>query len=82
MERFEKLIERLLSRPTDFTWAELQTIMRKFGYAEKKAKGSGRKFINTKTGHVLSLHRPHPGKILKPYARENVSNKLIESGII
>jgi len=50
MERFEKLIERLLSRPTDFTWAELQTIMKKFGYTEKKARDQAENSLTLKRG--------------------------------
>jgi len=44
MSKSTKALARLQSRPKDFTWAELQTIMKHFGYEEKKGGGSRRKF--------------------------------------
>jgi hypothetical protein len=47
MSKNEKLVQRLLSLPKDFTWKELVKLLALFGYAElKKGKtgGSRRKF--------------------------------------
>jgi predicted RNA binding protein YcfA (HicA-like mRNA interferase family) len=62
-----KALQRLLSKPTDFTWSELVTVMEGFGYTLKTTGGSGRKFIHAHTGAAAFLHEPHPGKILKAY---------------
>lgn len=36
MSKNEKLVQRLLSLPKDFTWEELTKILTLFGYAEIK----------------------------------------------
>ncbi len=84
MARIERLIERLLSRPTDFTWEELIKILAYFGYKElKKGKtgGSRRKFADD-TKSIISLHEPHPRNILKRYQIDLVIAELKEKGKI
>lgn len=84
MSRIEKLIERLLSRPADLTWDELVKILSHFGYEEmKKGKtgGSRRKFAD-ESKHIISLHKPHPGNIVKRYAIDQVIAELNERGKI
>ena len=84
MAQIEKLIVRLLSRPTDFTWEELVKILSHFGYRElKKGKtdGSRRKFAD-ETKHLLNLHKSHPGNILKRYQIDLVVAALKERGKI
>lgn len=69
MTKIEKLIDRFLSKPTDFTWAELKKLMAGFGFKEitgGKTGGSRVRFIHRDHPPVL-LHKPHPGKILKRY---------------
>jgi hypothetical protein len=82
MGKIDKLIERLLSYPKDFTWEELKKILAHFGYDEiKKGKtgGSRRKFAD-KENNIICLHEPHPAKILKDYAVKEVVNHLKEKG--
>jgi hypothetical protein len=82
MAKIDKLIERLLMKPSDFTWDELIKILGHFGYAElKKGKtgGSRRKFANG-GNHIISLHKPHPGNIMKRYMIEQVITVLKENG--
>ena len=69
MSRKKKLIQKLLSNPKDFTWDELIRLLAMFGYQEQKTGktgGSRRKFINN-VGKMTSLHKPHPGNIVKEY---------------
>jgi predicted RNA binding protein YcfA (HicA-like mRNA interferase family) len=40
----DKLIRRLLARPTDMRFAELDRILRSFGYELKGRKGSHRRY--------------------------------------
>ena len=82
MSKIEKLIARLLSQPKDFTWAELATLLQYFGYEElKKGKtgGSRRKFVDN-DNNIISLHKPHPGTILKAYAIKEIIDHLKEKG--
>ncbi|WP_092101934.1 type II toxin-antitoxin system HicA family toxin [Pontibacter chinhatensis] len=70
MSRKDKLISRFCSCPSDFTWAELVTLLNSLGYEEHtggKTGGSRRRFWNQTTGHVINLHKPHPDPILKRY---------------
>ena len=75
MSRQGKLKQRLLSRPKDFTWAELTSLLNSNGYTLQNGKGSRRKFINPDK-EMISLHEPHPNKVLKAYVIEQVINKL------
>ncbi len=63
----DKAVERLISRPTDFSWDELQSLMKRFGYAMKTTGGSGRKFTRPDGGQSFVIHEPHPKSILKAY---------------
>ncbi len=82
MAKIEKLIARFLTVPSDFTWEELEKMLNYFGYTEmKKGKtgGSRRKFVNH-AGHMINLHKPHPGNIVKKYALKDVYDALNEKG--
>ena len=67
VSKLDKLKNRLLSRPADFSWQELCTLMNAFGFELKQAGGSGRKFVHPDGDVTLFLHEPHPGSILKAY---------------
>jgi hypothetical protein len=82
MTRFQKLLDRFLSRPKDFSYNELVRLLRGFGYIQQQGAGSRVVFTNEKIKHNIKLHKPHPGSILKMYQvdliiRELRSNKLI-----
>ncbi len=82
MAQIEKLLVKLQSRPTDFTWEELKKVLSHFGYKKLiagKTAGSRRKFVD-ETKHIISLHEPHPGNILKHYQIKDVIDALKERG--
>jgi hypothetical protein len=84
MAQIQKLIERLIRFPSDFTWEELIKVLRHFGYTETntgKTGGSRRKFVGADK-HVISLHKPHPGSIMKQYQLKQVVEALSEKGFI
>lgn len=84
MSKVEKLLQRLLSNPKDFTWDELVKILSIYGYTEiKKGKtgGSRRKFAD-ENKNIISLHKPHPSNIIKEYAIKEVIAHLKEKGHI
>ena len=71
MSKIEKLIKRLLSKPADFSWEELVKVLNYFGYVENKngkTGGSRRRFVDGEN-NIITLHKPHPSNILKPYWR-------------
>lgn len=85
MSKKEKLLKRLMSRPKDFTWNELTTLLGAFGYeivSMGKTGGSRRKFLNTETNHAMFFHEPHPSGILKAYQVKNVIENLKEEKLI
>jgi len=65
MSRHQKALRRLLSKPADFTWSELKSLMKAFGYELKMTGGSGRKFVRPEA--TFLIHEPHPYKVLKAY---------------
>lgn len=81
MSQREKLLKKLFTRPKDFTWDELRTLLRGLGYQELKGDGSRVKFYNDALGSMINLHKPHPGNVLKGYVIDEVIEKLEEKGI-
>jgi hypothetical protein len=85
MSRTEKLIQKLLSGPKDFTYDDLVRLLRAFGYEEiKKGKTSGsrRAFLKISTKHIIRLHKPHPGNILKVSQINKVVDELNKEGLL
>ena len=83
MSRKEKLLQRLLSRPTDLEWGEVCTLMRKCGFELHNRGGSRRMFRHVDTRQKVTLHEPHGGDpYLKPYAIEYLIDALRDAGEI
>jgi hypothetical protein len=82
MSKQEKVIRRLVSKPKDFTWAELVSLMTAFGFEMERSSGSGRKFIYPATEATLFLHEPHPAKVLKQYQIRDAIHLLKTEGFI
>lgn len=79
MSKIKKDIERLKSKPKDFTYEELKRVLNYFGFIEdNKGKTSGSRvvFINEYTNAKIDLHKPHNGNNLKPYQIKDVLEKL------
>lgn len=81
MAAIDTLIERFKQQPSDFTWAELGRLLAHFGSAEQKGKGSRRKF-NGDGLPTLSLHEPHPSKIVKLHVLREVCDLLESEGLL
>ena len=80
----EKLRDRFMQMPSDFTFDEMQRLLEGFGYEKcNKGKTSGSRII-FKNGNKrpIMLHKPHPGNIVKGYAMKQVYNDLKEAGLI
>jgi predicted RNA binding protein YcfA (HicA-like mRNA interferase family) len=84
MSKKDKLIERFLLVPKDFTWEELVKVLSSYGYTELgtgKTGGSRRRFADVNK-NVLTLHKPHPSNVVKQYAIRQVIEDLKEKGKI
>jgi hypothetical protein len=85
MSRQDKLLRRFLTRPADFRFDEMSRLLKGFGYEEIKSgktAGSRVAFINKPSGHIIRLHRPHPGNTMKKYQIDLVEEALRAKGII
>ena len=84
MSTKEKLLRRLLSMPSDFTFSETVTLLRSFGFTlENKGKTSGSRVIFTnENGVFIFLHRPHPDNCLKRYQIKQILDVLTSEELI
>lgn len=83
MSKKDKLIEKLLKKPKDFTFDEMESLLSYFGYQIKQSgTGSGVKFIKDGSNEVINFHRPHPSGILKRYVLDQVIEKLRKDGLL
>ncbi len=85
MSRHDKVLRRFLTKPADFRFNEMSKLLKGLGYKEirsGKTGGSRVAFINGISGHIIRLHKPHPGKILKRYQLELVEEALRAEGMI
>lgn len=84
MSKQEKLIQRFVSKPVDFSWSELKSLLAGFGYALAaggKTWGSRVKFLHADRPPVI-LHRPHPAPVLKRYQIEQLLEFLQKEGLL
>ena len=86
MSKIEKDIERLKSKPKDFTYDEAKRILNNFGFIENtKGKTSGSRVVFIKQDDMnkkIVLHKPHPSNILKLYQIKDIINLLQEWRLI
>ncbi|GHV25316.1 hypothetical protein FACS189465_3180 [Clostridia bacterium] len=69
MSKKEKLLKKLLSKPVDFPFEELVSLLVSLDFElSNNGKTSGSRCkLTHKSGRRLYLHKPHPRNILKPY---------------
>ena len=84
MNKLEKEIERLETKPKDYTYNEAKSLLNKLGFFENtKGKTSGSKVeFKDKYKRKIILHKPHPKNILKAYQVNDILNSLKEMGVI
>ena len=84
MGQKEKLIERLKSKPRDFTFDDAETLLGYFSYyRSNKGRTSGSRvmFISKDFAPIL-LHKPHPRKELQDYQVKQLVEILKQEGLI
>ena len=83
MSKKDKLIKRLLKKPKDFTFDEMESLLSYFDYELKQGgTGSGVKFMKIGSNDVINFHKPHPNRILKQYVLDQVIEKLRKDGLL
>jgi len=82
LSKKDKLTKRFLSRPADFTFNELTTLLGSLGYSmETTGKtGGSRVSFSNQYGDYIRLHKPHPRNILKLYQIDDITANLKEKG--
>jgi len=85
MSKLEKIIAKFLNLDILFTFQELEYLLGKFGYIEKKTgktSGSRKAYIQEETNHIIRIHKPHPGNEIKRYVRVYLIDELKKENII
>ena len=85
----EKLIRRLLSKPKDFTFDEVKTLLRYLDYhrldyhRSDKGRISGSRVMFTSEKHApIMMHKPHPRKELLEYQIRQLIDVLKQEGLL
>ena len=84
MGQKEKLINRLKSRPKDFTFDEVESLL---GYLDYKRSDKGRTsgsrvmFVNDNHPPIM-MHKTHPRKELLDYQVKQLLEMLKQEGLI
>jgi hypothetical protein len=84
MSKQKKLLQRFKSKPADFSWSELKSLLAGFGYElfpGGKTGGSRVKFFHSERPPII-MHKPHPTAVLKRYQVEQILDFLKKEGII
>lgn len=79
----EKLLQRLLSRPKDFMFDEVVTLLSSYGFTQQnkgKTSGSRVEFVNGE--YSIQLHKPHPTGEMKNYQLKQIIELLKELNYI
>lgn len=82
MTSFGKLLQRLMSKPRDFKWKELERVLSSLGFVKIEGAGPRVKFYNEEKELFIMLHRPHPSPILKAYQIHDVLETLKDGGLL
>lgn len=84
MGQKEKLIMRLKSRPKDFTFEDVESLLGYLTYSRSnKGKTSGSRVMFTSPSHPpIMMHKPHPRKELLAYQVRQLLDILEQEGLI
>ena len=83
MSKKQKLIERLKTKPKNFSFDEMESLLCSLGFVKSnKGRTSGSRVKYVLDGIDIRIHRPHPGNILKYYQVVQVLNALEREGLI
>ena len=83
MSQLEKAKSRLRLSPSDYTYSEASSLLKKIGYKEFNkgaTSGSRVKFYREADDSVILLHKPHPGDQMSPGAVDALRKMLERKG--
>ena len=76
MSRKEKLLKRMLSIPSDFTFEELKSVLGSLGFSiSNKGKTSGSRVAFIKEQMIIRIHKPHLSNIMGKTALKSVKRQ-------
>ncbi len=84
MTKKDKLKTRFLTKPRDFTWDELKSLLIGLEFEEfnsGKTSGSRIRFIHSDYSDIV-LHKPHPNPELKSYQLKQIIIQLKKEGLL
>lgn len=84
MSKLEKEIERLKSKPKDYTYEEMKNLLNKLGFYEYnkgKTSGSRVEFKDINNQKII-MHKPHPNNVIKEYQIKSVLKAFEEMEVI
>ena len=84
MTKQDKRITKLITEGT-ITFDEVSALLKGLGYeldTKGKTSGSRYEFYRECDGAKIMLHKPHPGKEMKPYAKRQLLEALTIRGDI
>jgi hypothetical protein len=85
MGKKDKLVERFMNLPNDFTFDEMKKLLSAFGYqVDNKGATSGSRirFKNENTRQYIDIHKPHPSSIMKEWAMKMIYVHLKKNNLI
>lgn len=85
MSKAEKLLQRFLSKPKDFTFEELRRLLKSVGYEEAKTgkiSGSRVTFYNAELDDMIKFHKPHPSSVMKQCNLRDIERQLRDREVI
>jgi hypothetical protein len=85
MSKTERLLQRFLSKPKDFTFEDLRKLLNGFGYEEAKTgktSGSRVTFYNAELDDMIKFHRPHPSRVMKQCYLRDIERQLRDREVI
>ena len=83
MSRKQKLIERLKTKPRDFTYNEMESLLQSLGFTmSSKGTTSGSRVLFHIDGLSIDLHKPHPQNELPMYQINKILKVLEEEGLV
>ena len=84
MGQKEKLIERLRASPKTFTFDDVESLLRYFGYSRSnKGRTSGSRIMFLSENHPpILMHKPHPRKELLEYQVKQLIVFLEQEGLL
>ena len=85
MSKKDKLKERFKSKPKDFRYFELSSLLISIGYLESNrggTSGSSVSFYNEIYQSLIILHKPHNPDLLKPYQIKAILAELETHNLI